>query len=54
MASVGLDHRGRNFRLSADAAFQEHKPDQLRPSLLLAPGNAVRGAPDALSNFSQP
>ena len=54
VASVGLDHRGRDFRLSADVGFQEHKLDQSRPSLLLAPVIAVPGAPDASSNFSQP
>lgn len=51
--SVGLDHRGRNFRLSADAGFQEHKLDSPRPSLSLS-GTVVPRAPDASSNYSQP
>lgn len=52
--SVGLDHRGRNFRLSADVGFQEHKLDQARPSVDVAAGLPVPAAPDASANFAQP
>ena len=54
MGAIGLDHRGRNFRLSADMGFQEHKLDQPRPSVMLSAGVPVPAAPDASSNFSQP
>lgn len=52
--SVGLDHRGRDFRLSADVGYQEHKLDQARPSVDVAAGLAVPAAPDASANFAQP
>jgi iron complex outermembrane receptor protein len=52
--SVGLDYRGDNFRLSADAGYQDHKLDQPRPSVTLAPGIPMIGAPSSSSNFSQP
>jgi iron complex outermembrane receptor protein len=52
--SVGLDYRGDNFRLSADAGYQDHKLDQPRPSVTLAAGIPMIGAPSSTSNFSQP
>jgi iron complex outermembrane receptor protein len=52
--SVGLDYRGDNFRLSADAGYQDHKLDQPRPSVTLAAGVPMIGAPSSTSNFSQP
>ncbi|GIZ51845.1 TonB-dependent receptor [Noviherbaspirillum aridicola] len=54
LLSVGVDHRGRNFRLSADVGYQEHKLDQSRPSVDLSPGIRVPRAPDASSNYGQP
>jgi iron complex outermembrane receptor protein len=54
MASLGLDHRGRDFRLSADIGFQEHNLKQARPSVMLGAGVPVPDAPNASSNFAQP
>ena len=54
VASLGLDHRGRDFRLSADVGFQEHNLKQARPSVMLGAGVPVPGAPNASSNFAQP
>ena len=52
--SVGMDYRGDNFRLSADVGYQDHRLDNPRPSVTLAAGVPMIGAPDASSNFSQP
>lgn len=54
LISVGLDHRSRNVRLSADVGYQEHKLNQARPSVNVAAGLAIPSAPDASTNFSQP
>ena len=54
VASLGLDHRGRDFRLSADVGFQEHNLKQARPSVRLDAGVPVPDAPNASSNFAQP
>jgi iron complex outermembrane receptor protein len=52
--SVGLDYRGANYRLSADAGFQEHALDAARPSVTVGAGLRVPAAPDASHNFAQP
>jgi iron complex outermembrane receptor protein len=52
--SVGLDYRGNNYRLSADAGFQEHILDGARPSVTVGAGLRVPSAPDASHNFAQP
>ncbi|MFC5548860.1 TonB-dependent receptor [Massilia aerilata] len=52
--SVGLDYRGRLYRLSADAGFQEHMLDNARPSVTVGAGLRVPSAPDASHNFAQP
>ena len=52
--SVGLDYRGRNYRLSADVGFQEHMLDNARPSVTVGAGLRVPSAPDASHNFAQP
>ena len=52
--SVGLDYRGSNYRLSADAGFQEHALDNARPSVTVGSGLAIPRAPDADSNYAQP
>ncbi|HEY8608535.1 MAG TPA: TonB-dependent receptor [Noviherbaspirillum sp.] len=54
LLSVGLDHRGSNFRLSADLGYQQHKLDRARPSVDIGPGFDVPRAPDASSNYAQP
>ncbi|HVY07443.1 MAG TPA: TonB-dependent receptor [Burkholderiales bacterium] len=51
---IGLDHRGENFRLSADLGYQDRKLDSPRPSVSVATGIAVPTAPDASKNFAQP
>jgi iron complex outermembrane receptor protein len=52
--SIGLDHDGGNFRVSVDAGYQDHQLKGSRPSVTLAPGIAVPGAPDASRNWGQP
>jgi iron complex outermembrane recepter protein len=52
--SVGMDYRGKNYRLSADVGFQEHKLDNARPSVTVGAGLAVPRTPDASHNFAQP
>jgi iron complex outermembrane receptor protein len=52
--AVGLDYRGRNYRLSADVGFQEHMLDNARPSVTVGAGLRVPSAPDASHNFAQP
>lgn len=54
VVSVGLDYRGDNYRLSADAGFQEHRLRDARPSVTLGAGLPVPAAPDGDSNFGQP
>jgi iron complex outermembrane receptor protein len=54
LLSVGLDHRGRDYRLSADIGYQERNLRQGRPNLSLSAGIPVPDAPDASSNFAQP
>jgi iron complex outermembrane receptor protein len=51
--SVGLDYRGDNYRLSADAGYQDHKLSNPRPSVTLGATVPMIAAPDADSNFSQ-
>jgi iron complex outermembrane receptor protein len=51
--SVGLDYRGRDFRLSADAGYQDHKLDAPRPSVTVAPGVPIPTAPDAHRTWAQ-
>lgn len=52
--SVGVDHRSRDFRLSADAGYQNHKLDRARPSVDVADGVAVPSVPRASANYAQP
>jgi iron complex outermembrane receptor protein len=52
--SVGLDYRGNNYRLSADAGFQEHILHDARPSVTIGAGLRVPSAPEASHNFAQP
>jgi iron complex outermembrane receptor protein len=54
VVSVGLDYRGANYRLSADAGFQEHTLDAARPSVTVGAGLRVPSPPDASHNFAQP
>lgn len=55
LASVGLDWRSRDVRLSGDVGYQDHRLKRTRPSVNLGPGvTVVPGAPDAVRNFAQP
>lgn len=54
VASVGLDWRSRNARLSADIGHQEHRLKQTRTNVTLSGVTAVPSAPDASSNWAQP
>jgi len=52
--SIGADYRGRGYRVSADAGYQNHKLEDARPSVTVAAGLPVIAAPDASSNWAQP
>ncbi|OEZ72956.1 ferrichrome receptor FcuA precursor [Janthinobacterium sp. HH103] len=54
MFSVGLDYRGRGYRLSADAGYQNFDLTAPRPSINTGSLTALPGAPDASKNFAQP
>ena len=54
MFSVGLDYRGRNVRLSADAGYQNFDLTAPRPSVNIGRVATLPGAPDASQNFAQP
>jgi iron complex outermembrane receptor protein len=51
--SVGVDFQARDFRLSADVGYQEHKLTGARPSVTVNTDIALPAAPDASSNWSQ-
>ena len=52
--SVGVDYRGRGYRLSADVGHQDHQLTGARPSVTMAPGVPVVATPDSDSNYAQP
>ena len=54
MFSVGLDYRGRGYRLSADAGYQNFDLTSPRPSVGIGSVAVLPGAPDASKNFAQP
>ena len=54
MFSVGLDYRGHDYRLSADAGYQNFDLTAPRPSVNSLVAGAIPAAPDASSNFAQP
>ena len=54
MFSVGLDYRGRGYRLSADAGYQNFDLTAPRPSVGIGSVAVLPGAPDAAKNFAQP
>ena len=54
MLSVGLDYRGRGFRLSADAGYQNFDLTAPRPSVATSGVAVLPSAPDASRNFAQP
>lgn len=55
VASVGLDWRSRNARLSADIGYQDHRLKQTRTNVTLDSTVAfVPAAPDSRTNWAQP
>ncbi|MDM0074932.1 TonB-dependent receptor [Variovorax sp. J2P1-59] len=55
VASVGLDWRSRNARLSADVGYQDHRLDQTRTNVALGFGvTRVPSPPDSKTNWAQP
>jgi len=52
--SIGVDYRGRGYRLSADIGAQDHQLSNARPSVNLGTGMPMIAAPDADRNFAQP
>ncbi|MYM67353.1 TonB-dependent siderophore receptor [Pseudoduganella sp. FT55W] len=53
VASVGLDFQGRDFRLSADIGYQDHKLTSPRPAVTASTAIALPSAPDSSSNWAQ-
>ncbi|ELZ1258706.1 TonB-dependent siderophore receptor [Vibrio fluvialis] len=49
--SLGFDHRGENFRMSADLGYQDHHIDAPRPSV--TPGSAIPSLPSSEANYAQ-
>ena len=54
MFSIGLDYRGRGFRVSADAGYQNFDLTAPRPSVVTSGVAVLPSAPDASRNFAQP
>lgn len=52
--SLGVDYRGRGYRLSADVGHQDHELTNARPSVTLAGTAPMIAAPAAGRNFAQP
>nr|WP_307722095.1 TonB-dependent siderophore receptor [Duganella callida] len=53
VASVGLDFQARDFRLSADVGYQDHKLTSPRPSVTVAGGIPLPSAPDSDKSWAQ-
>ncbi|WP_017446026.1 TonB-dependent receptor [Gayadomonas joobiniege] len=51
VASIGLDHKDENLRVSLDLGFQDHQVDAPRPAV--TPSNIIYEAPDSETNFAQ-
>ncbi|MBY8073556.1 TonB-dependent siderophore receptor [Vibrio fluvialis] len=49
--SLGFDHQGENFRMSADLGYQDHHIDAPRPSV--TPGSAIPSLPSSDDNYAQ-
>jgi iron complex outermembrane receptor protein len=52
--SIGADYRGRGYRVSMDAGYQNHKLENARPSVTVTAGLPIIAAPEADSNWAQP
>lgn len=53
VASVGLDYQGRDFRLSADIGYQDHKLTSPRPAVTPSADIALPTAPDSSRTWAQ-
>ncbi len=52
--SIGFDHQGENFRMSADIGYQDHHIDSPRPAVTPdSSATAIPSVPDASSNYAQ-
>ena len=52
--SVGFDHQGENFRMSADIGYQDHHIDSPRPAVTPdSSATSIPSVPDASSNYAQ-
>ncbi|EOV1174362.1 TonB-dependent receptor [Vibrio fluvialis] len=49
--SLGFDHQGEKFRMSADLGYQDHHIDAPRPSV--TPGSAIPSLPSSDANYAQ-
>ncbi|MBL4307476.1 TonB-dependent receptor [Vibrio fluvialis] len=49
--SLGFDHQGENFRMSADLGYQDHHINAPRPSV--TPGSAIPSLPSSETNYAQ-
>ncbi|ENU5815972.1 TonB-dependent receptor [Vibrio fluvialis] len=49
--SLGFDHQGENFRMSADLGYQDHHIDAPRPSV--TPGSVIPSLPSSEANYAQ-
>lgn len=54
VVAVGIDYRGTNFRLSADAGHQSNRLEGGRQQVSPGAISAIPHAPDARRNYSQP
>ncbi len=55
VASVGLDWRSRDVRLSADVGYQDHRLTAARPNVTPGSGvTSIPAAPDNQVNYAQP
>ncbi|MFV0449856.1 MAG: TonB-dependent receptor [Vibrio sp.] len=50
--TVGFDHKGEKFRMSADMGYQDHHIDSPRPAVT-PNGDSIPSVPDASSNYAQ-
>lgn len=54
VASVGLDWRSRNVRLSGDIGWQNHRLSETRTNVTLSGATVVPAAPNNKTNWAQP
>jgi iron complex outermembrane receptor protein len=52
--AIGMDYRGRGYRLSADVGHQDHQLRGARPSVTVREPLPIVPAPDSDSNYAQP